>query len=499
MTIYPVILAGGSGSRLWPLSREHYPKQFLPLISSSSMLQETVRRLSSIENVASPIAVCNELHRFTLTDQMRATGVEPASVIVEPAGRNTAPALTLAALRAQQLIDKGDEDPILLVMPSDHLITDTEGFQQAIRLGASLASQGYLVTFGVVPDGPETGYGYIKKGDTIGSTDESAFRLEAFVEKPGHDTAEEYVESGQYFWNSGIFMMRAEVWLSELAYHRSDIAEVVREAYSKGREYFEYIDYFQPDLETFLNCPSDSIDYAVMEKAALSFNGTNFSPPSKTQRATGCAVVPIDVGWSDIGAWSALWQHREQDEAGNVVQGDVYTDSTKNSLLIGQHRLVATVGLEDVVVIETADAVLVARKDRVQDVKEIVQRLRDEGRPEANIHRKVHRPWGTYEVLDSGPGFQVKRLTVNPGASVSLQFHHHRAEHWVVVRGTARVTRNEEVFLLTENESTSVPKGMQHRLENPGKLPLEIIEVESGEYLGEDDIVRLQDNYDRQT
>lgn len=495
MTIYPVILAGGSGSRLWPLSREYYPKQFLPLIGSTSMLQETVKRLDSIENVASPIAVCNELHRFMLMDQMKATGIESASVVVEPAGRNTAPALTLAALRAQHLVKNGDEDPILLVMPSDHLITDTQGFQQAVRLGTALASQGYLVTFGVVPDGPETGYGYIKKGGSIESTNESAFRLEAFVEKPGLDVAKQYVESGQYFWNSGIFMMRTGVWLSELDRHRPDIADVVREAYSKGQEYFEY---FRPDADTFQACPSDSIDYAVMEKAVAS-SGSNAPHLNNASGAIGCAVVPIDVGWSDIGAWSALWEHHEQDEAGNVIQGDVYTDSTKNSLLIGQHRLVATVGLEDVVVIETADAVLVARKDRVQDVKEIVQRLRDEGRPEADIHRKVHRPWGAYEVLDGGPGFQVKRLTVNPGASISLQFHHHRAEHWVVVRGTAKVTRDEEVFLLAENESTSVPKGMQHRLENPGKLPLEIIEVESGEYLGEDDIVRLQDNYNRQT
>lgn len=517
MTIYPVILAGGSGTRMWPLSREYYPKQFLTLVSSESMLQETLARLESIDGVSKPIAVCNELHRFMLMDQMREKGVEPASVVVEPAGRNTAPALTLAALRAEDLSKQGGgEDPILLILPADHLIVDVEAFHKAIRLGVSLAEERYLVTFGVVPDGPETAYGYLKKGETLTaaqflstaaktedkSTEDSgalleAYRLDSFVEKPDRDTAERYLQTGSYLWNSGIFVMRVSVWLAELERHRADIVEVVRKAYSEGRAYYEY---FQPDIETFIACPSDSIDYAVMEKAAATFsNAGPSSVDNNAEGATGCAVVPIDVGWSDIGAWSALWERSEQDSQGNVAQGDVYTDSTKNSLLIAQHRLLATVGLEDTVVVETADAVLVARKDRVQDVKEIVQRLKAEGRPEADIHLKVHRPWGTYEVLDGGSGFQVKRLTINPGASLSLQFHHHRAEHWVVVRGTAKVTRDEEVFLLSENESTSVAKGMKHRLENPGKLPLEIIEVESGEYLGEDDIVRLEDDYDRHT
>ena len=489
MTVYPVILAGGAGTRLWPLSREFYPKQFLPLISaSSSMLQETLARLALIEEAAPPILVCSELHRFIITDQLREAGVEATSIVVEPAGRNTAPALTLGALRAQDASDD-DDDPILLVTHSDHLITEPQRFLDAFRVGMALASDGDVVTFGVPPTGPETGYGYIEMGTQIESVDGPAFAIQSFVEKPDRSTAEQYCESRRYLWNSGIFMMRASVWLEQLERHRPDIADAVREAYSNGSDFFEY---FRPDEDAFLNCPSESIDYAVME-------GAGSSRESQDDGTTGFAVVPIDVGWSDIGSWSTLWDRREKDDQGNVVQGDVYTDATRNSLVIGQHRLVAAIGLDDMVVIETADAVLVAHKDRVQDIKGIVERLRKDRRPEADVHRRVHRPWGSYDVLDAGDGFQVKRLTISPGASVSFQFHHHRAEHWIVVRGTAKVTKGDEVILLKENESISIPQGMKHRLENPGTTPLEVIEAQMGEYLGEDDIIRLEDNYNRPT
>lgn len=489
MSIYPVILAGGSGTRLWPLSREYYPKQFLPLISaSSSMLQETLARLELIEEAAAPILVCSELHRFIITDQLREAGVEATSIIVEPAGRNTAPALTLGALRALEAADDGD-DPILLVTHSDHLITEPQRFLDAFRVGSVLASDGDVVTFGVPPTGPETGYGYIEMGVQIESADVGAFAIRSFVEKPDRRAAMQYCESGRYLWNSGIFLMRASVWLRQLENHRPDIVDAVREAYSKGSDFFEY---FRPDEEAFLNCPSESIDYAVME-------GAGSSAESENGGATGFAVVPIDVGWSDIGSWSTLWERREQDGQGNVIQGDVYTDETRNSLVIGHHRLVAAIGLEDMVVIETADAVLVAHKDRVQDIKGIVERLRKDGRSEADVHRRVHRPWGSYDILDAGEEFQVKRLTISPGASVSFQYHHHRAEHWIVVRGTAKVTKGGEVFLLKENESVSIPQGMKHRLENPGTTPLEVIEAQMGEYLGEDDIIRLEDNYNRPT
>ena len=489
MTVYPVILAGGAGTRLWPLSREFYPKQFLPLISaSSSMLQETLARLALIEEAAPPILVCSELHRFIITDQLREAGVEATSIVVEPAGRNTAPALTLGALRAQDASDD-DDDPILLVTHSDHLITEPQRFLDAFRVGMALASDGDVVTFGVPPTGPETGYGYIQMGTQIESVDGPAFAIQSFVEKPDRSTAEQYCESRRYLWNSGIFMMRASVWLEQLERHRSDIADAVREAYLNGSDFFEY---FRPDEDAFLNCPSESIDYAVME-------GAGSSRETQDGGATGFAVVPIDVGWSDIGSWSTLWDRREKDDQGNVVQGDVYTDATRNSLVIGQHRLVAAIGLDDMVVIETADAVLVAHKDRVQDIKGIVERLRKDRRPEADVHRRVHRPWGSYDVLDAGDGFQVKRLTISPGASVSFQFHHHRAEHWIVVRGTAKVTKGDEVILLKETESISIPQGMKHRLENPGTTPLEVIEAQMGEYLGEDDIIRLEDNYNRPT
>ena len=503
MSVHPVILAGGSGTRLWPLSREYHPKQLMPLMGELTMLQETQRRLEGLDGVADPVIVCNDAHRFLVMDQMRQIAVRPADVIIEPVGRNTAPALTLASLRLIETGPNVGHDPVMLVMPADHVIRGVAAFRSAARTGLSLAEDGLMVTFGVVPSGPETGYGYIRMGEPIelhskGSTggerapsphsgsDPTAHRLDAFVEKPDADTARAYLEQGRYLWNSGIFMMRASVWLAELKRHRPDIDRACRAALANG-----HIDgdFYRPGAAEFIDCPSDSIDYAVMERSATS-SGDAASSHS-------AAVVPLAAGWSDIGAWSALWKERRHDENGNVVQGDVYAHSTENALLIAQHRLLATLGIQDVVVVETADAVLVASKDSVQEVKEIVELLKADGRPESESHRKVSRPWGSYEVIDGGKGFQVKRLTINPGAALSLQMHRHRAEHWVVVSGTARVTRGDEVVLLRENESGYVPVGMTHRLENAGDAPLEIIEVQSGTYLEEDDIVRFQDNYNR--
>jgi mannose-1-phosphate guanylyltransferase/mannose-6-phosphate isomerase len=481
------------------------------------MLQETLARLEGMKDVTAPLIVCNEAHRFLVVDQMRESSVPLFSVIVEPVGRNTAPALTLASLRLVGADPGSSGDPVMLVMPADHVILDLEAFRTAVRVGASLAESGDLVTFGVDPNAPKTGYGYIRKGEIIeampsGPMDRDrslpaeergggtapalpvAHRVSAFVEKPDLAAAKAYVESGDYFWNSGIFMMRASVWLAELGRRRPDIARACHAAYSNG-----HVDgqFYRPGAAEFVACPGDSIDYAVMEKAARASHDASAEASGASLEPPGCAVVSLDAGWSDIGEWSALWEEREQDSHGNVTVGDVYAQSTENALLIAQHRLLATVGLEGVVVVETSDAVLVARKDRVQDVREIVRRLKADGRTEHESHRKVHRPWGTYEVVDTGQGFQVKRLTVNPGAALSLQVHRHRAEHWVVVRGTARVTRGDEVFYLRENESAYVPKDMTHRLENPGDGPLEIIEVQSGDYLAEDDIVRFEDNYNR--
>jgi mannose-1-phosphate guanylyltransferase/mannose-6-phosphate isomerase len=463
-TLYPVILSGGSGTRLWPLSREHYPKQLLCLTGEGTLLQQTVRRLDGMDAVADPLLVCNEEHRFLVAEQIRGIGKRATQIILEPAGRNTAPAATLAALA----LTRRESDALMLVMPADHVIRDVNAFQRAIRDGIQLAERGMLVTFGVVPTAPETGYGYIRRGE--------GNKVARFVEKPDLATAQGYLQSGDYLWNSGIFLMRVDVWLGEIERCRPDILRACRAAYDQGKQ---DADFYRADAQPFAGCPSDSIDYAVMEKT------------------THAEVVPLDSGWSDIGAWAALWQVGDQDSAGNVLQGDVLTHATRNALVIAQHRLVATVGLDDVIVVETADAVLVAHKNQSQNVREIVEQLKRDKRSEHRLHRRVYRPWGNYEGVDAGERFQVKRIVVKPGAALSLQMHHHRAEHWIVVRGTARVTRGEEVFMLTENQSTYIPLGTKHRLENPGNIPLEIIEVQSGSYLGEDDIVRFEDVYNR--
>ncbi len=465
MKINPVILSGGSGTRLWPLSREHYPKQLLCLIGKQTLLQQTVSRLDGLENVAAPLLVCNEEHRFLIAEQLRQLGKAPADIILEPVGRNTAPALTLAALA---LLKHASDDALMLVMPADHVVQYAKKFHAAVQEGVALAENGNLVTFGIVPTAPETGYGYIKRGP--------ANRVAAFVEKPDAETAGQYVVSGDYLWNSGMFMMRASVWLEELKRFHPAMLEACKTAYEQGKR---DSDFYRANAQAFSSCQSNSIDYAVMEE---------------TDRA---AVVVLDAGWSDIGAWSSLWEVSEQDNLGNVVQGDVYLHATRNALLISQHRFLAAVGLDDIIVVETPDAVLVAHKKHAQDVKEVVNRLKSDKRSEYLTHRRVHRPWGYYEGIDAGQRFQVKRLMVKPGAALSLQMHHHRAEHWVVVKGTARVTKGDEVFMLTENQSTYIPLGTTHRLENPGNIPLEIVEVQSGSYLGEDDIVRFEDKYNR--
>jgi mannose-1-phosphate guanylyltransferase/mannose-6-phosphate isomerase len=470
MTLYPVILSGGSGSRLWPLSREHYPKPLLSLVSEKTLLQETANRLDGIEGLGDAVYVCNEEHRFLVAEQVAELGKKPATIILEPEGRNTAPALTLAALYLVQQ----DPDAMMVVMPADHVMTEPQQFVAAVKQGGVNAEQGALVTFGIVPESPETGYGYIKRDAEISGT--SAFAVARFVEKPDLKTAEQYIDDGSYYWNSGIFLMRADRWLDEIDQYRPAILLACRKSVMQGKQ---DTDFFRVSKADFLASPSDSIDYAVMEN---------------TDRAV---VVPISAGWSDIGAWSALWSLCPQDADGNVMQGDVIAEDTRNSFLVAQHRCLATVGIDNVIVVETADAVLVACKDKAQDVKAIVTRLKESGREEHKVHRQVYRPWGSYEGIDAGPRFQVKRLSVKPGAQLSLQMHHHRAEHWVVVKGTAQVTCGDQVFMLHENESTYIPIGEKHRLENPGNIPLEVIEIQSGGYLGEDDIVRFEDVYDR--
>ena len=472
--LQPVILSGGSGTRLWPLSRRAYPKQFLALVDDATLLQSTAARLDDLSggvDVASPLIVCNEAHRFLVAEQLRASGHAASNILLEPVGRNTAPALTLAAL------DVLAEDPLLIVMPADHVVQDVEAFSRAVAAGLEHAAAGKVVTFGIVPDSPHTGFGYIRAGDAV---DEGVLALQGFVEKPDRATAEGYIASGDYFWNSGIFVLRASRWMTLIERFRPDIASAVRGAYEAGQR---DLDFYRAAQDAFAASPSDSIDYAVMEPLS--------------QQAGECLVVPLDAGWSDIGAWSALWEVSPQDEAGNACHGDVMAVDAHDNLLHAQHRILAAVGVHDLVVVETPDAVLVAHKSHAQEVKRITERLDAEGRNEGEFHRRVHRPWGAFEGVDQGERFQVKRLSVKPGAALSLQMHHHRAEHWIVVSGTARVTCDDRVFLLSENESTYIPIGTKHRLENPGTIPLEIIEVQSGSYLGEDDIVRFDDVYNR--
>ena len=475
--IVPVIMAGGSGTRLWPLSRQLHPKQFLPLLSEQTMLQETCNRLSDIDHQP-PLFICGEDHRFTVAEQLRQGGFEFSHIVLEPEGRNTAPAVALAALQALHDSPQ-DVEPVLLVLAADHVIKNQRAFEEAVNTALPLAKQGQLVTFGIVPQSPETGYGYIKSGDSLNSSvamKGSARKVDEFVEKPDLATAKSYLSSGEYLWNSGMFMFKASQFLSELEEQNPDILTVCRQAMEKASV---DIDFIRPDAEIFKTCPEDSIDYAVMEK---------------TQSAV---VVPIDCGWSDVGSWSALWEVSDKDSNGNTTKGDVLALDSKNCFIQSDRKLIATVGLEDVVIVESDDAIMVADKGRVQDVKAIVAQLKEQGRSEASLHRKVYRPWGSYDSIDSGDRFQVKRIVVKPGAKLSLQMHHHRAEHWIVVSGTAVVTKGGKEFILSENESTYIPIGETHRLENPGAIPLEMIEVQSGSYLGEDDIVRLEDSYGR--
>ncbi|HLM53379.1 MAG TPA: mannose-1-phosphate guanylyltransferase/mannose-6-phosphate isomerase [Pseudoxanthomonas sp.] len=461
----PVLLSGGSGTRLWPLSREAYPKQFLPLVGQRTMLQDTWLRVAPIA-AAAPLVVANEEHRFLVAEQLRQIGAPVPAIMLEPVGRNTAPAIAAAALQAMH----EGQDPLLLVLPSDHVVRDADGFRDAVREASAAAEQGALVTFGIVPNAPETGFGYIQA-----QPGEGLRRVLRFVEKPDADTACAYLDQGGYFWNSGMFLFRASRYLDELRRFRPDIVETVSAAVDAAQRDGDFI---RLDRKAFAACPSDSIDYAVMEKT------------------DAAAVLPVDIGWNDVGSWSALWDVAERDADGNARHGDVIAVDSRNSYAYAR-RLVALVGLDDIVVVETDDAVLVARKDRVQEVKQVVAQLKGAQRPQAVLHREVHRPWGSYDSVDIGARHQVKRIKVKPGAQLSLQSHRHRAEHWIVVSGIARVTREDEVFELFENQSTYIPIGAKHRLENPGKEILELVEVQSGGYLGEDDIVRYSDIYGR--
>lgn len=468
--VYPVILSGGAGTRLWPLSRELYPKQLLPLISERSLLQETARRVEG-EGFASPLIVCNKEHRFLIAEQLRALGIAPRAVVLEPVGRNTAAAAAVAA----RILRESDPEALMLVLASDHVIGDEPAFRVAVAVAAKAARAGRLVAFGITPKSAETGYGYIQRGEKLAEAN-GAFSVARFVEKPDLPTAKMYVADGGWSWNSGMFLFPAALYLSELERFEPAIARAARTSLAGARTDFDFL---RLDGAAFAEAPAKSIDYAVMERTSLA------------------AVVPANLGWSDIGAWSALWELGPRDADGNVKIGDVVAIGTRNSYLRSDKLLLAAIGLDDAVVVVTSDVVLVAAKERAQEVKQIVERLRAEGRPEAVTHPIVHRPWGSYQTVDAGERFQVKHITVKPGQRLSLQKHAHRAEHWVIVRGTARVTRDNEVVTLTENQSTYIAAGAVHRLENIGADPLHLIEVQSGGYLGEDDIVRLEDSYGR--
>jgi mannose-1-phosphate guanylyltransferase / mannose-6-phosphate isomerase len=467
--IYPVLLSGGTGSRLWPVSRSQLPKQLMPLLSDYSLVQETALRLVGLEGVAPPLVISNSDHRFILAAQLQEVGITPTIYALEPVGRNTAAAAAVAA----KLVGDLEADGILVLLPADHHITDTDRFKKAVLVGAEHAKRGQIVTFGITPRSPETGYGYIKRGAAL---DDGAFAVAQFCEKPDLARAKAFLTDGGYDWNSGIFMARADVVIQEMRDHCPEVLENCLEAVAKS---YHDLDFLRLDEPAFEACPSMAFDTAVMEH---------------TSKAV---VIPLDIGWSDVGSWHALWELGTKDAAGNVISGDVIAVDTEETYIRGNGRLITTLGVQNLVIIDTGDAVLIAEKGRVQDIRELVAKLQELGRSEHEVHRRVHRPWGFYESIETGDRYQVKHLMVKPGASLSLQMHHHRAEHWVVVRGTARVVLGNKEMLLSENESTYIPLGTPHRLENPGKVPLSIIEVQSGCYLGEDDIIRFDDIYGR--
>lgn len=472
MNFHPVILSGGSGTRLWPLSRAAMPKQLLTLTGGVSMLQATLQRAAIINGAQSPLIICNESHRFLIREQLNAIKEKNCEIILEPCGKNTAPAIALAALK----LARTDPDAIMLVLPADHVIDDQKKFSACVNSAVKTASEGYLVTFGIIPSAPETGYGYIKCGHELEQHLHGAKKVDSFIEKPNLVTARKFLSEGDYLWNSGMFVFSASKYLDELKRYRPDILEAVEAAWLASTNDLGFI---RPETELFSNCPSDSVDYAVMQQ---------------TDKA---AVIAADFGWSDVGSWSSLWDISAKTELNNVVKGDVFVSEVNNSYIRAEHRHIAVIGLSDIVVVETADAVLVMHRDKAQEVKRAIQFFEQEGRVEHLEHVKVYRPWGWYEGIDQGERFQVKRIMVKPGEKLSLQMHHHRAEHWIVVSGTAKVTVGSKEILLTENQSTYIPLGEVHRLENPGKVDLHIVEVQSGSYLGEDDIVRLEDIYDR--
>lgn len=482
MNIQPVILAGGSGTRLWPMSRSTHPKQFLPLLEGSTLLDSTLDRMKGSfkdESVLSPLIICGQENRFFVAEHFRRAGIDDGKIILEPCGRNTAPALTLAALHIMETAD----DAVMYVAPSDHLITDIPAFKRSSVKAIQYAIDGHIATLGISPTSPETGFGYIRLGKLLhDDVSDPAYYLQQFVEKPDLESAQNYLESGKYLWNSGIFILKASIWIENIKNFQPKIFKQCQLAYRQLRkdEYFYWI-----DEKAFSLCPGDSIDYTVMEKL------------TKSESEKHPIVVKLDAGWSDVGSWSSYWDVQDKDSSGNVLKGDAMAFDTRDSLIFSSSRLVSAVGVENLVVVETKDAVLIIDREKTQDVKKVIEYLRRHNREELNYHREVHRPWGTYDTVDVGDRFIVKRIVVKPGGTLSLQMHHHRAEHWIVVKGTAKVTRGEEEFLLSENESTYIAIGQKHRLENPGNIPLEIIEVQSGAYLNEDDIVRFEDVYNR--